>query len=174
MKLYLSLWLCAITVTVRADAPVPPANPVLVTTEIDEITTSTGKLQLVVTANLTTNQVLTTIQIKNDGTTALWQIEAKDIPAMMKLLEEASIDLASGKPFAAKSGSLGATVRGAEDGKWIVLKFDSDDKGTAPQQFVVDAYNARQMARALAQSKQVSDWFIARLPLLQPYMMIVR
>ena len=65
MKLYLSLWLCAITVTVRADAPVPPANPVLVTTEIDEITTSTGKLQIVVTASLTTNQVTTTIQIKN-------------------------------------------------------------------------------------------------------------
>src|SRR6266404_117405 len=149
MKLYLSLWLCAITVTVRADAPVPPANPVLVTTEIDEITTSTGKLQIVVTASLTTTQVTTTIQVKNVATAVLWQIEAKDILVMMKLLEEASTKLASGKPFTAKAGALSATVSGAEDRKWLVLKFDSDDKVDMPHQFVVDAYNARQMARAL-------------------------
>src|SRR5207249_10690274 len=101
-------------------------------------------------------------------------IEAKDIPAMKKLLEEASTTLASGKPFAAKAGSLSATVSGAADRKRLVVKFDSDDKVDMSHQFVVDAYNARQMARALAQSKQVSDWFIAKLPLLQPHMTIVR
>jgi hypothetical protein len=174
MKLYLSLCLCTIAVTAGAQAPVPPAGPVLLTTEIDEIATTTGKLQLVVTANLTSNQVLTTIQIKVAGATAQRQIEVKDIPVMMKLLEEASIKLASGKPFTAEAGSLSATVSGAEDRKWLVLKFDSDDKVDTSQQFVVDAYNARQMARALAQSKQVSDWFIAKLPLLQPHMTIIR
>jgi hypothetical protein len=164
----LAAFCCSVAVCglVGAQTPVPPEKPIIVMTEIGQIATTTAQLRVDVRATLTTNQLTTAIEIRELGNGAAFGIAPGEVPAMIKLIEEASIEASKGKFFSEKAGKLDVGVRVAEDRSWLLIKLDS----TAPSSsaYLIDAKNSTQVIRLLAQASQVSDWFLAKLRTIQP------
>ena len=92
---------------------------------------------------------------------------------MLKLLEGAATGISTGTPFAKKAGRLTITAGGDTGEKSLRLRLDADDATAPALQWVVDPTGAKQMARVLAQSRQVAVWFVQKLKPLQPEMILI-
>lgn len=173
MKPFHLFYFFAVVGALYAESVVPPEKPIHVVTEINQVSTQGDGLRLVVSATLTTNQISISTQISTiTGTGGVWNVEAQELRPMVKILEEASIAAQQGKPFTGQAGLLSVIATTDAGKKTLLLKIARNDQTIPPSELVVDLNSARQLTRALAQCKQVMDWFSTKLRLLQPEIII--
>jgi hypothetical protein len=166
MRLAAFCYSVAVCGLVEAQTPIPPEKLIIVMTEIGQIATTAAQVRVDVRATLTTNQLTTVIEIRDLDSSTSFGIAPEEVPGMIKLIEDASIEASRGKPFSGKAGRLEVGVRTAEGRLWLLLKLDSTASSSSA--YLIDAKNSTQVIRLLAQARQVSDWFLTKLKTIQP------
>ena len=143
-------------------SPIPPNNPILLTTSIGEVAGSNDKITVSVLARVEKNKTLELIQIKdNSAFGGTFEFPSTDSNEISKLLEQAADMLLSNQLFSGQTGKATVAVAEIQGQKGVILKFEVEGSFVARQVFL-DADNAASLARILKRAKLVSDWLTTK------------
>ena len=143
-------------------SPIPPNNPIFLTTSIGEVAGSNDKITVSVLARVEKNKTLELIQIKdNSAFGGTFEFPSTDSNEISKLLEQAADMLLSNQLFSGQTGKATVAVAEIQGQKGVILKFEVEGSFVARQVFL-DADNAASLARILKRAKLVSDWLTTK------------